>query len=89
MPNLETLSASKLHALIEKREATNIALLDEVIAAGYGQTTMSEVRRLARDEKAPLLVEYVAAMDSLDEARHELDARRRYHGGDKPIRRAA
>jgi len=45
--------------------------------------------RMAREDGVPLLVEYVAAFDSLFEARWELDARQRYHGGDKPIRRAA
>jgi hypothetical protein len=89
MTDLTKLSAAKLHAVIAKREAVHSALLDETIAAGYGETRHNDLVRMAREDGVPLLVEYVAASDSLSEARWELDARQRYHGGDKPIRRAA
>lgn len=89
MIDLTKLSASKLHALIAKRDAAQSALLHEVIAAGYGNYRGNEIRELAKSEGWPLLVEYVTACDAWYEANAELDARKRYHGGDKPIKRAA
>lgn len=89
MVDLSALSAAKLNALIAKRESTHSAILNETIAAGYGQVRHNDIVRLARDEKTPLLVDYVAASDSLNEARQELSYRMRYHGSDKPIRRPA
>jgi hypothetical protein len=89
MPNLEKLSAPKLLALIETLDAAHSALLEEVIAAGYGSYTGRQIRELVKVEPWPLLVEHLAADDALSLARFELDARRRYHGGDQPIRRRA
>lgn len=87
MPNLETLPATKLHALIAKLDAAHSALLSETIAAGYGEVRHNEIVRLAREERYPLLVEYVEAYEALQAPRSELDARRRYQGNDRPIKR--
>lgn len=84
--NLPTLSAAKLLAELERRDAAHGALLDETIAAGYGDTRHNEIARLARAEGWPLLVEYMAAYDALSAVRNELDSRRRWHGSDRPIK---
>lgn len=89
MVDLTKLSAAKLHAEIDKRDALHSALLNETIAAGYGNYTGRQIRELVAAEPWPLLVEHLAAGDALAEAREELSARRRYHGGDAPIRRPA
>lgn len=89
MPDLAKLSAAKLRAEIDKRESTHSALLDETIAAGYGAYTGRQIRDIIRANPWPLLVEHIAACDARDAANAELDARRRYHGSDKPIRRPA
>lgn len=88
MPDLTKLSAAKLHAVIAKREAAHSELLDETIAAGYGEIRHNDIVRMAREDKTPLLVKYLAASDAVSEAWFELDARQRYHGGDKPIKRS-
>lgn len=85
--DLTKLSAAKLHAEIAKRAAKHSDLLDEVIAAGYGSYTGRQIDEMVKIEPWPLLVEHIAATNAVNEARSELDDRRRYHGGDKPIRR--
>lgn len=88
MPDLTKLSANKLHAEIAKREAKHSALLRATIEAGYGNTRHNEIVATVKAGTAErVLVDYLAASDALELARYELDARRRYHGGDKPIRR--
>lgn len=87
--HLPTLSAAKLLAELERRDAAHSALLDETIAAGYGDTRHNEIARLATAERWPLLVEYMAASDALNAARDERNARNRWHGSDKPIRARA
>lgn len=91
MSDLETLSAKKLHAVIQKRHARWSEVLDATIAAGMGDMRFSDIVELAKGD--PLLPKVRLARDYLN-ARHdwavandELDARRRYHGGDKPIKR--
>jgi hypothetical protein len=89
---LETLSAAKLHALIAKRDAAHTVLTREFIARGLGHYRSADIRAAALDDASPahrLACDYVKADDALYAARSELEARRRYHGGDKPIRRAA
>lgn len=85
MPNLETLSAAKINALLAKREAAHSALLAEVIAAGYGNYTGNMLRAIA--EPAPIIVEHLAAEAARYEVIAELAARQRYQGNDRPIKR--
>jgi hypothetical protein len=86
--DLTRLSARKLHAEIEKRDARHSETLKEVIAAGYGNLTGREVRDRAKALDY-VCARHVAALDAFLEATQELDARRRWHGEDKPIRREA
>lgn len=87
---LEKLSASKLHALIAKRDAAVSALNSGFIANAWGNMRYSDIREAAKDPSAPahaLSVRYLKADAALMEARDELAARKRWHGGDKPIKR--
>lgn len=90
--DLAKLSARKLHELIEARRIENSRLLNEVIAAGFGNWRGAELRDFAKKssllENVLLVRDHIAAADSYHEAADELDARRRWHGEDKPIRRA-
>lgn len=84
--NLPALSAAKLLAEIAKRDETHSSLLNETIAAGYGDTKHNDIAILASTKAFPLLVEYMVAFDELREARAELELRRRWHGSDRPIK---
>lgn len=88
MPNLEKLSAAKLHAEIEKRREKDGAFLSALIAAGFHNHTGNQLDAMVRDGSATKLVtDARAASHAYYAALDELDARRRYHGGDKPIKR--
>lgn len=88
MPNLEKLSANKLAAEIEKRRQANSIGLKALIAAGYGNLTGSELDSMVEDGTASqLVIDARKASLAYAESLWELDARRRYHGSDKPIKR--
>ena len=91
--DLATLPAKKLHAVIAKREAERGAALDATIAAGMGMMRHAEIEALACGSSllanTHLAREYLRTRAEWLEAHAELDARKAYHGGDKPIKRAA
>ena len=91
MSDLETLSAKKLHALIVKRDAHWKATLDATIAAGMGEMRFSDIVELAKGSKllgkVQLANDYLNARLDWRNAHDELDRRKAYHGGDKPIKR--
>lgn len=93
MNNLNKMPAKKLHTLIVKREAERDAALDATIAAGMGMMRHNEIEQLAKLSCPPYETEiarrYLATRAAWLEAVKELDARKRYHGGDKPIKRSA
>jgi len=86
--DLTRLSARKLHDVIAKRDAAHSATLAETISAGYGNLTGAQVRERAKAGDYVCL-RHVTALDAWLEATQELDARRRWHGEDKPIRKRA
>lgn len=90
MVDLTKLSGPKLHALIAKRDAKRVTALDAAIAAGMGMMRHSEIVELSTQnallEKPRLAREYLLTRANWLEAVEELDARKRYHGGDKPIK---
>jgi hypothetical protein len=92
MSDLAKLSAKKLHAVIAKRDAHWKATLDATIAAGMGQMRYSEIVELAKGSrllrKVQLANDYLNARHDWKVAIDELDARKDYHGSDKPIKRA-
>lgn len=93
MSDIAKLSAAKLHALIAVRERADNVALDAVIAAGMGNMTGNQIREFAKGSsmlnKVMLARKRIETRDALQEAYDELDARKRYHGGDKPIKRSA
>jgi hypothetical protein len=86
--DLERMSGPKLMALHERRGAVVSDLTRELIAAGFGQERGSETRERAKAGD-PLAQRWVEAQDSVQAIYDELDARRRYHGSNKPIKRRA
>jgi hypothetical protein len=93
LSDLSTLSAPKLHAVIAKRDTHWKATLDRTIAAGMGDMRFSDIVELAKGSslvgKTLLARDYLNARHDWRVAMDELDARRTYHGGDKPIKRRA
>jgi len=91
MSDLSTLSAKKLHEVIERRNAHWKATLDATIAAGMGGLRYSDIVELAKGSallnKTQLALNYLNARHDWTVAMDELDARKAYHGGDKPIKR--
>lgn len=82
--DLSRLSAAALNALrdktCERAHNANRAL----IAAGRGNETGQETRGMCD----PLALEYIASHDEFNAINGEIDARRRWHGSDKPIRKS-
>ncbi|MGF7008126.1 hypothetical protein [Aminobacter sp. BE322] len=91
MTDLTTLSAKKLHELITRRNARWAEVLDATIAAGMGQMRFADIVELAKGSsllsKANLARDYLNARLDVKAAWDELDARKAYHGSDKPIKR--
>lgn len=91
MTDLTKLSAKKLHELIAKRDTARGAALDATIAAGMGMMKHSDIVALAAGdallENVRIAREYLSTRATWLEAVEELDSRRTYHGGDKPIKR--
>lgn len=80
----KSLSARQLEKKLNAANAKQARLLDDIIAAGYGHSRMSELRSM---KDAPKVVrDYLAAVDAWQELNDELRYRRWYHGSDKPVR---
>jgi len=105
MVDVTTLSGAKLEALIAERDEADYATTCEACQLGFGNAPGNAIRRFAdgtdtwEDRRLLLCApgldvrafaqRWVAAADAAHEAREEMHARRRYHGGTKPIKRAA
>lgn len=93
MPDLSTLSAKKLREVIARRNARWGEMLDATLRAGLGSATHAQMVELARGSallpKTQIARDYLNARHDWKVAMDELDARRDYHGSDKPIRRSA
>lgn len=92
MSDLAKLSAKKLHAVIAQREKHWSATLDATIRAGLGEVRYSEMVELAKGSsllaRTAVALAYLNARHDVKAAWDELDARKAYHGSDKPIKRA-
>lgn len=90
MSDLAKLSAKKLHALIAMRDERWKSTLDATIRAGMGEMRYSEIVELAKGSKllhkVQLANDYLNARLDWRNAHDELDRRKAYHGGDKPIK---
>lgn len=91
--DITKLSAAKLHAHIAAANARHTRVLDAVIAHGMGSYTGAQMAEIAKGSsllaRTMLARELIEARDAYLSALNELDARRRWHGGDKPIKRPA
>lgn len=86
--DVTTLPARKLHDMIDKRRDASSVATKAMIQAGRSMETFRETRAKAEANPADTLaIRCCATFDAYHEAAAELDARRRYHGGDKPIKR--
>lgn len=89
MVDVTKLSAAKIEALYARRQAAcsinNRALID----AGRGMERGNDIYAKGAAGADPLSVEYKRATDAVQEVIAEMEARKRYHGGLKPIKRAA
>lgn len=90
MSDLATLSAKKLREVIAKRYARYGETLDATIAAGMGDMRFSDIVETAKGSsllsKTRLARDYLNARQDWKVAADELDARKDYHGTDKPIK---
>ena len=93
MSDLETLSAKKLYEVIKRREARWSATLDATIAAGLGNARFSDMVEFAKGStllgRTKIARDYLNAHRDVQLAYAEMDARKRWHGSDKPIKRRA
>jgi formamidopyrimidine-DNA glycosylase len=91
MSDLEKLSAKKLHDVIARRNAHWSAILDQTIVAGLGNARFSDMVELAKGssllDRTNIARDYLNAHRDWKAALDELDRRKAYHGGDKPIKR--
>lgn len=87
MPDLSKLSERKLRELIDKRSAVVSARTSDLINAGRGNERCSDTRTKA-EEGDDLAIAWRTASDAFYEAIEEEQARLRYQGNRKPIKRA-
>lgn len=92
-PDLAKMSGPKLRTRIQILDAEDSASIKRLIAAGLGGARGSDIADLAKGSsllaKVRLAREHMQIRERLNAARDELEARHRYHGSDRPIRRAA
>ena len=88
MANLTNVSENLLRAMYDKRGDEWTDSLDQVIALGYGDVTFRDMEALARDGNADAIA-HMSVWRKLKEVTDEMDARQRWHGSMKPIRKRA
>jgi len=88
MANLTNVSENLLRAMYDKRGDEWTDSLDQVIALGYGDVTFRDMEALARDGNADAIA-HMSVWHKLKEVTDEMDARQRWHGSMKPIRKRA
>jgi len=86
MVDVTKLSAAKIEALYAKRQEACSANCTALINAGRGMERGNEIYAKGKAGADPLSVEYVRLTDEVQEVIAEMAARKRYHGGLKPIR---
>ena len=87
--NVQTLSAAKLLAAIDKADKVSREFCDAFITAGRGHETMADIRASAKNGFDPLAIAYCKALDAERELNSEKESRLRCHGKLNPIRKAA
>lgn len=89
MVDITKLSAAKLQALYDKRQAASSINCRALIDAGRGMERGSGIYAKGKAGADPLSVEYVAVTDAVQEVIAEMNARKAWGGDLKPIRRRA
>lgn len=89
MVDVTKLSARKLQELYDRRQAASSTNCTALINAGRGMERGNEIYAKGVAGSDPLSIEYVALTNALREVLDEMDARKRYGGTLKPIKRAA
>lgn len=87
--SLEKISAAQLQSRYDSAFEKSGALCRELIAAGFGNERANETRQRAAETGDPLACRYVKEADKFAAIVAEMDARKRYHGSLRPIRRRA
>jgi hypothetical protein len=88
MVDLSNVSQNMLRAMYDKRGDEWTDSLDQVIALGFGSVRFSDMEALARQGNA-VAVAHLNVWRKLKEVTDEMDARQRWHGSMKPIRKRA
>ena len=88
MADLTNVSENMLRAMYDKRGDEWTDSLERVIALGYGDVTFSDMEARARDGDA-VAQAHMAVWRKLKDVTNEMDARQRWHGTLKPIRKRA
>lgn len=88
MANLTNVSENLLRAMYDKRGDEWTDSLGRVIAIGYGDVTFRDMEALARNGNADAIA-HMSVWRKLKEVTDEMDARQRWHGSNKPIRKRA
>lgn len=86
--NLETISGPRLLTAYEKADSACREMTSRMIEAGLGRYTYADSERAAAAGD-DLCAEYIRRFELRLAIRREMDARRAYHGGTKPIKRPA
>jgi len=91
MSTLSTLPARRLHMHIANASKRHSHAIDAAINNGMGEVRHSEMREFAAGSsllaRTRIARECIAAWEAYKAGLDELDARRAYHGGDRPIKR--
>ena len=89
MVDVTKLSARKLEALYDKRQAACSANCTALINAGRAMERGNEIYAKGKAGADALSVEYVKVTDAVQEVIAEMGARRRWGGTLSPIKRSA
>lgn len=85
--DINKLSAAKLEALYAKRQAACSVNCSALINAGRGMERGNEIYAKGKANADALSIEYVTLTDATQQVIFEMEARKRYHGTLKPIKR--
>jgi hypothetical protein len=87
--DIGSLSAAKLQKAIDAADKRCRTFVDAMIDSGRGHELMNETRANAAKGHDSLAIDYCDAMDDSAALEREKQARIRYHGSMKPIKRQA
>lgn len=88
MADLSNVSENMLRAMYDKLGDEWTNSLNQVIALGFGNVRFSDMEALARQGDT-VAVAHLNVWRKLKEVTDEMDARQRWHGSLKPIRKRA